>query len=442
MQNFADTQLHCNVIILFHPVIKSVKLIQMESLYLDQTTADVTFSCGPEDCENLENVFAHKLMLAMHSPVFKTMFFGSMPEEPIIRITDATGDGFKEFLQFFYKDEINPTIENAAEVIYLLKKYEVHELLNVYASLLKRQLLVDQMFQGMELAIRFDMPKMKEICGYEIVKNHANPFDPEASICSNPNVLETILQLEELKQHAESIFFLCIHWARNELKRQNGTCNEPTLSEIRDQMGEHFDLIEFGSMKNQTIVMILYEFNDLFTKKDLATIHTILATTYPATLRAFYEICCEFSDRLNSSIEVEKHHITEDHVISFQSNKELFFVGYKHVKLQSHEHLAHYNLWLTLTKKSLNPDNKGDIVLLRKNFHNSFTFYENSTVRDALVMIEPNVDYEIRIKSSSHTANKYFTEHLFESKEFDPKNVEHVAVNGSSPVISSLIFKL
>lgn len=246
-------------------------------LFLDQSTADVHFVCGPKDCESPDIIPAHRFVLSSLSAVFKTMFFGNLVDKPILRVADATGNGFKEFLQYFYKHTVTITIEYAAEVIYLSQKYELNEFKNVYSAFLERELTIDRMCMGLELAIEFDMMELMESCLCEIYERCDEFFASEGFIRCNTSVLRTILESELIKSQSEAIFSGCFQWARNTWKSQHGTMNEPKMSDIRNKLNNHFHLIDFERMSYQAISKILCEFNDFFTKKDLATIHSILA---------------------------------------------------------------------------------------------------------------------------------------------------------------------
>lgn len=313
-----------------------VNQFQLESSYLDEITSDVTFACGPEDCENVENVEnvpAHKLILSWHSPVFKTMFYGSMPEKPVIRLTDATADGLKEFFEMFYKDIVYPTVENAAEVIYLAKKYETVQFITVYSEFLKQKLSTGELIHGLELAIRFDLHQLNEFIVSKIILNRVECFKTEEFISCNTNMLQTIMRSENLKRYAEEIFFWCIEWARNALKRQSDTFNEPTLSEIREKIGVNFDLIEFCSIDCETIMNILYDFNGFLTQEDLVKIHTILALKYSIRSSIFWTVIdCKLSNALDSA-DVAENYIDDTQIISFRSTKQIVFVGCKFIEI-------------------------------------------------------------------------------------------------------------
>lgn len=94
---------------------------------------------------------------------------------------------------------------------------------------------------------------------------------------------------------------------------------------------------------------------------------------------------------------------------------------------------------------SLNPVSSNDIVLLRHKINVSFPvgFWSVNEVKiNESIKIEPNVKYEIRIKFSNYNSKKYYTNFLFTSNECKTENHGIVSIKGSSPVISSLLFKL
>lgn len=96
---------------------KTEKFNRFAAFFLDQSSSDITFIVGPEDCPVPEKIPAHKIVLASCSPVLNAMFF---------RIVDVSTDGFKEFLGYFYHDELDVAeLKCVIEVVYLAEKYEV-----------------------------------------------------------------------------------------------------------------------------------------------------------------------------------------------------------------------------------------------------------------------------------------------------------------------------
>lgn len=368
--------------------IKNVKLNQMSSVYLDDLTADVTFVCGPDDCENLENVPAHKLLLALHSPVFKTMFFGSLPEKLEVRFKDATADGLKEFLQYFYMDELYFTNENISEVINLAKKYEVDECL--------------------------------DLCEAEIIRNHEEFFESEGFVGCSSQAFRTILELDGLKMYGDDIFLGCFRWARNTWKHLNGDENEPTLSDIRNQLGNIFDLIELGSMRAHSISSVLSEIIDFFTKEDLIAISSILAMKYLMACDKNNQFICDLQHSCISSIE--KNVISKTEVTEFQSNKRIFLVGLKYAMIFKEANSNPLSACLMLVKKSLKNTEKGTVLkrteITCNNMYSLEHYIENNIETTSEVdfredprriVIEPDIKYEFRVEIENFTPGQNFT---------------------------------
>lgn len=79
----------------------------MHKLYANrEETGDVTFIVDSE------SIRAHRCVLAAFSPKYEAQLFGAMPEKGDIIVDDVSAAVFKEFLQFFYLDKVELTMEN------------------------------------------------------------------------------------------------------------------------------------------------------------------------------------------------------------------------------------------------------------------------------------------------------------------------------------------
>jgi len=95
------------------------------------------------DNENYEELLnGHKLILATMSPVFRNMFFGSIPEErDVIPVEETTFNAFKTLIEYIYSKDIawkRMTVEELFDVINLAEKYDLPCLLKI----LKKELEV------------------------------------------------------------------------------------------------------------------------------------------------------------------------------------------------------------------------------------------------------------------------------------------------------------
>lgn len=93
-------------------------------LFLSKSLSDVTFIVGKDpDCQSFSG---HRFVLAISSPVFYAMFFGSLAsDKKEIVLDDEDPEAFKEILSHVYTNESKITDENVFKIIYSAKKYEL-----------------------------------------------------------------------------------------------------------------------------------------------------------------------------------------------------------------------------------------------------------------------------------------------------------------------------
>lgn len=222
-------------------------------MYLHSEFADVNFVFSNDDQD--VKVPAHKSILAMASPVFAAMFFGPMKENDIVDIVDASSSAFKEFLQFFYRPTVTLTMENIDAVARLADKYDMLDCVNACASFLESNLSKDSMFWGYQLAVALKNEPLQKFCEQNIQTYNSDTFQSDQFLRCDKTIVEHILKMETLFCDEFDLFRACIEWARATC-RVNGL-NENNPKTVRDQLGESFHLIRFGSMNTEDVREIL-----------------------------------------------------------------------------------------------------------------------------------------------------------------------------------------
>lgn len=149
-------------------------LLQRFVALMRSENADVQFVFEDED--DVVKLSAHKDILAASSPVFDAMFNGDLKEEGDVRIADFTPVAFEEFLQFFYGNQVNLTLDNIDEVLELIDKYDVADFFPICVDFLKTKLTTDDILWGLHLAIKFHLSNLKEYCTSQIQKHHETVF--------------------------------------------------------------------------------------------------------------------------------------------------------------------------------------------------------------------------------------------------------------------------
>lgn len=235
-------------------------------MYLNPDVADVKFLL------NGETVPAHKNILATSSSIFKTIFFESIKENDVVEIENVNVGAFKEFLQFFYLNEVTLTMENIEEVTRLADMYNVLDYLNVCAAFLECQLNADTMFWGYQLAISLNNAKLKSFCETQISISPLKMFESEPFLRCNQNTLKHILAIDSLNCNEIDIFKACLAWAKSTCTR-NGL-DENKSDHIKSQLDDCFALIRFGVIPTEEFATYISNecYKDLFTRDELADI--------------------------------------------------------------------------------------------------------------------------------------------------------------------------
>lgn len=128
--------------------------------FINTQPTDITFIFKVEGHDDV-TLTAHKDILASVSVVFDALICSSANEKGEVEIVGTSAAAFQEFLQFFYKDELNLTMEHIDEVLYLLKMYHITEFFGTAIKFLKQNLTSDNLVWGLELAKKYESNDLK-----------------------------------------------------------------------------------------------------------------------------------------------------------------------------------------------------------------------------------------------------------------------------------------
>lgn len=272
-------------------------------LYMDERTGDVHFEFDDGN-GNISRIAAHKSILSAASEVFDRMFYGDLKEAGDVKIEDATHPVFAVFLQSFYKEEIQLTFDNVADVWYLAKKYMMAECASACERFLLKVLTTFHQYFNVNQCTRSSEVKMSM---YTINKHlaEANNNMPFAQALFNifewanfysskvlrdscigliqtvgsilietycfwtcsRSILKEVLSIDFIHRNEWLLFDACMEWSLNvcRLSNINGAC----MANRRKELGDSFNLIRFDKLTAAEFLKCLAKYTEVFSQKEI-----------------------------------------------------------------------------------------------------------------------------------------------------------------------------
>lgn len=239
-------------------------------LYLNEQLSDINFLI--EMNNDIQNVPANKAILAALSPVFNAMFYGTMKETADVNITDESVEVFKEFLQFFYLSAPKLSMESMRGVVRLADKYDILEHIVSFANESINIFTSDNVCWAFQLAILLNDndDKLQTVCENYIKIHPKDVFKSAAFLHCERDVLKRILQLNLVLEDELDVLDGCLKWAKFTCQRNGINENQPI--NLRQQLGDCFQLIRFGAIDVKAFATHLGAYEDMYTSEEVLDI--------------------------------------------------------------------------------------------------------------------------------------------------------------------------
>ncbi|XP_057329069.1 BTB/POZ domain-containing protein 6-B-like isoform X2 [Microplitis mediator] len=212
--------------------------------------SDCKFIVGQEPQQQI--LEGHKLFLAMSSPVFEAMFYGSMAEKSDpIPIRDVQPEAFKTLLEYIYTDKVDlGSFELACELCYCAKKYMLPYLVEECTKYLWSDLSPNKACRAYEFAKLFEEPVLMDKC-LQIICTKTNEILNEPSWDEvELSTIITIFEQDELQIDSEIELFVAIErWAKAECNRKS--LNPSDAKSSRSVIGNVLSKIRFLTLTPQ-----------------------------------------------------------------------------------------------------------------------------------------------------------------------------------------------
>lgn len=230
----------------------------MEQLYADRNdTGDITFLVESE------RIAAHRSILAAQSPMYRTQFYGSFRGSHEVFVPNVSAAAFNVFLQLFYKETVDLTMDNIQMVLDLAKQSLVDEFIDICGDFLKTQITAGNFFDFYELAIVYDIDALRLECEWHISENTMNMFESDDFLHCDRDVLNGILKMNALNCNEIDVFAAGIRWALVYCQ-QNGL-DRRKRENLRAAFGDAIYQIRFSLFSAAEFTALNDKLNGFFT---------------------------------------------------------------------------------------------------------------------------------------------------------------------------------
>ena len=193
-------------------------------MFNNELLSDVKFVVpDPEGgSESMKTIPAHKLVLAISSPVFYAMFFGELAETTnSINSSDCEYPSLLELFRFIYSDEVNLNADNVMQVLYLAKKYMLPSLADQCTDFLGKNLDASNVFHVLPEAQTYEEKNLVDKC-WEVIDEHGDEaMKSDAFTTIEKSLLEELVERESLNVTEVELFKAVDCWARRECEKKN-----------------------------------------------------------------------------------------------------------------------------------------------------------------------------------------------------------------------------
>ncbi|XP_044184459.1 BTB/POZ domain-containing protein 6-like [Acropora millepora] len=198
--------------------------ISQRTKYIFNTAllSDVKFIVPMSNGESESKVIpAHKLVLAIGSPVFFAMFCGQMADtRDSIELPDCEYEGVLELFRFIYSDEVKLTGSNVMHVLYLAKKYLVPSLAEKCAKFLRKNLDASNAFSILSHAQKFEDKDLENRCWEVVDVQTEEALASDDFVVAERSLVESVVKREKLNVKEVELFKAVNRWAEKKIEKQ------------------------------------------------------------------------------------------------------------------------------------------------------------------------------------------------------------------------------
>lgn len=254
--------------------------------------------------DTIDNKFLTGVLSKLNSDAFN-----------MLKKNEIDQDAFEKFLNTFYYDKVELSIESIANVLELCEEFQSCR--EICERILLNTLCIATACKSYGLATRFKLGKLIEKCEKMIAEETEEVFKSTAFIKCERSILSIILKLDSLSCGESIVFRSCIEWAK-------ATSGKKTITEqiFKERLGDA--LIRFRSMTNEELTTLQLKYGDLFSNEERQEISQLIES------EDYVPELFNPNPRLNEVEGKPPSHIIYKYRTLFPKFKVIFFFSTRH----------------------------------------------------------------------------------------------------------------
>ncbi|XP_055351461.1 BTB/POZ domain-containing protein 1-like [Paramacrobiotus metropolitanus] len=224
-------------------------------LLVSENMSDVQFAVG-RDYGAVKMFPAHRVIMGVRSPVFYTMFYGSLPDNCAspVEIPDVHPDAFANILSYLYTDAVgNFTRDNVFHTVDCADKYDLPLLVAMCTEFVRDVLNINNCLDILDKALHYTniAPSILENCLSLIDESPKSVWQPVRFSATGHDALSAILNRDTLTANEDTICAAVDKWATNMCTQKN---LDPSSTNRREVLGQALFQIRFPLLTDMQLL--------------------------------------------------------------------------------------------------------------------------------------------------------------------------------------------
>ncbi|KAB7498004.1 BTB/POZ domain-containing protein 2 [Armadillidium nasatum] len=252
-----------------------------ESDYSDEESVDTD-----EGWQSNTRNLVHKLILAVHSPVFEAMFYGSFAHVGnTIEFKDVSLQTFKWILSYMYLGVyILHDFNMAIDIYSYAHEKQMNSLVKRCSKFISEKVTSENALKVLEMANLYDDEDLKSVSTQKMFEKRESLFASKEIGEMPKKLLLDIVSRDKIFCPERDLFNFIYIWAKMQVKKRNPMARS---NEIREEMKVFFPYINFLLMNSDYFITNVMKTCVLTPEESLAILNCIIKQTSKNKLPSF-----------------------------------------------------------------------------------------------------------------------------------------------------------